>query len=416
MEIEIFKFGGSSVKDATHIKNACQIISERKNGPLVVVVSAMGKTTNALERLLKSARNDHRRDQEEYEQLMRSHLDCWKALDLGEAAELEKIFTNLDKDLNRNELPYDEQYDLVIGHGEYLSTTIVHNHLRHLGIASSLADARELIITDDIHRNAKVDWVRSLPVIEGQLISALKKEEVVVIQGFLGRDKNGSATTLGREGSDYTGAILAHCLEAQAFTVWKDVDGIYSADPKTFAEAEKINHLDYREAIEMTYYGAKVIHPKTIKPLQNKGIPLHVRSYVDPSAPGTVISQRGQGIYPPIIVRESGQTMLRISTNDLSFVAEDHLAKIFGLFDRYRVKVNAMKNTAVSFVVCFKDDGHRSEACIRKLKEDFELQILRDLSLLTVRHYNEELLDRLTRHQVIYFTERYGSTIQVISN
>ena len=275
-------------------------------------------------------------------------------------------------------------------------------------------DARDLIVTDAVHRNAKVNWKKSELRIKEKISSVLSKSSVIVTQGFLGESPEGKPTTLGREGSDYTGAILAYCLDAAKFTVWKDVNGIYNCDPKVFPKAEKIDFLDYTEAIEMTYYGAKVIHPKTIKPLENKGIPLVVRTYITPEDEGSVISKVGQENYPPIIVRESNQIMLQLSTRDLSFVVEENIAEIFGLLDRFRQKVNVLKNTAVSFIICITDQGKRSEECMDSLAKRFQVEGVRNLELLTIRHSTKGLYAEMTKDRVVHFNDHYGNTIQVI--
>ncbi len=414
---KVYKFGGSSVQDASHIKNVVDIIAAEQQRPLAVVVSAMGKTTNALEHLLHSARSGAW-DDKAWSALASKHKQVVKALGLGDAvlADLESLLQEVKGRLQAADLSYDEHYDSVMGEGERLSSLVLVAHLTQSGQRASLLDARDLIVTDDVHRNARVIWEQSIPKITELVHDCLLTSDVVVTQGFTGRSMSGAPTTLGREGSDYTGAILAYALEADSLTVWKDVDGIYSSDPNRSDDAVKMGRIDYREAIEMTYYGAKVIHPKTIKPLENKNIALIVRSYLHPEVEGSVISASGAASYPPIIVRETHQLLLKVRTRDLSFVAEGHLADVFRLCNEYRVKVNAMKNTAVSFLLCFTDDGHRSQQCIEALRESFDVELIDDVELITIRHSTPHLVDSLLQHRVIYFRESYGSTVQVICN
>jgi len=414
---KIYKFGGSSVRDAAHLDKVVRIISAEDYRPLIVVVSAMGKTTNDLEQLLHSARSDAW-DDAAWSRLCNVHREVCKELKLSQDVldTLNQLLSEVKDQLQSADLSYDEHYDTVMGEGERLSSLLLAANLRNHGQSAALLDARNLIMTDDIHRNARVLWEESIPQIRSQIHNSLIDHDIVVTQGFTGRSVSGAPTTLGREGSDYTGAILAYALDADSLTVWKDVDGIYSSDPNRSSEAVKMDVIDYREATEMTYYGAKVIHPKTIKPLENKGIQLIVRSYVNSDKSGTIISSVGAKAYPPIIVREENQLLLKVKTRDLSFVAEGHLADVFRLCNEYRVKVNAMKNTAVSFLICFTDDGRRSQQCIEALRESFDVELIDDVELMTIRHSTPQLVESLLRHRVIYFKESYGSTVQVICN
>jgi len=416
--IVIYKFGGASVRDVSRMRNVAQIIAQYDEGPLVVVISAIGKTTNALEALLKSYRSEVRADESLWTDLVTLHTSMASSLQASaeEMNSISGILSDLKNTLGRNDLPYDQHYDLVIGYGEMLSSALLEICLVKHDVSVRLVDARSMIYTDDVHRNAKVNWELSSPEIKNTVREALETAEIALTQGFLGRTTDGVPTTLGREGSDYTGAILAYCLDAQSMTVWKDVQGVYSADPKKYDKAVLLDQISYKEAIEMSYYGAKVIHPKTIKPLENKQIPLCVRSFIEKDEVGTVISEIGPPDYPGILVREQDQTLLRISTEDLSFVAEEHLAVIFSLFDKYRIKVNAMKNTAISFVACVKDDGERSRKCVEKLKESMRVEEIDDLELITIRHGSSQMINEITADRVIYFRESYGATTQLVCN
>src|SRR5690606_720183 len=276
----------------------------------------------------------------------------------------------------------------VVGYGELLSTTIVSNYLNLVGIHNQWMDVRNLIKTDSGHREAQVNWERT----QKEVTQRVDLSELNITQGFLGSDDNNFTTTLGREGSDYTAAILSYCLDAESMHIWKDVPGVLTADPRLFDDVMILPRLSYKEAIEMTYFGAKVIHPKTIKPLQNKNIPLYVRPFDEPESEGTLISDIVELSYPPVVVIEPNQCLLHISTNDFSFVAEHHLSSIFDLLDKHRLKVKMMRNTAISFTICTAFLPDKIQAFEKSLGDDFKSVVDQNLELIAIRHHNEETL------------------------
>lgn len=411
----VYKFGGASVADADNIKNVAGIIGKSENFPLVVVVSAMGKTTNALERILKESRTDedHRQSIKE---LRIEHKDIIADLFSYDKSipALDDFFDELEENLEKfkNE-DYDFSYDQIVSFGELISTTIVTSYLNEVGVKSSFVDAREMIVTDDTYREGIIDWESTQSAVKEKLLEQ-RSDEVSITQGFIGANKEGKTTTLGREGSDFTAAILSFCLDADHMAIWKDVPGVLTADPRLFQNVAKIDRLSYKEAIEMTYYGAKVIHPKTIKPLQNKNIPLWVKSFSDPSGSGTLISGEIELTYPPMIVIEPNQALIHISTKDFSFVGEQHLSTLFKIFNKNRVRVNMMRNTAISFSVCTNDIGERIDKLCADVQNDFNIVVDHNLELITIRHFTEELVSKLKIGKILLFEERLQHTIQMV--
>jgi len=309
---------------------------------------------------------------------------------------------------------YNYHYDQIIVFGELVSTKIVSAYLQAQGIDHEWMDARGLIKTDNAFREARIIWDKTQDAIDTLLKKSLEKNGMVITQGFIGSTIYNESTSLGREGSDYTAAILAYALDASAVTIWKDVPGIMTGDPKRFTAAVKLPDLSYQEAIEMTYYGAKVIHPKTIKPLQNKSIPLYVRPFDRPSESGTKIGATMVKHHPPIVVIEPNQVLLRISTKDFSFVAEENLKEIFTRIADLRLKVNSMRNTAISFMVVLTQDSSKLKQLIASLQEEYDISLLENIELITVRHADEKTLEELKRGKEILFAEQYGKTNQFI--
>lgn len=275
-------------------------------------------------------------------------------------------------------------------------------------------DVRDVIITDNTYRDARIQWDITQKNAVAKILPTLKTVNHIVTQGFIGSTSENFTTTLGREGSDYTAAIISYCLDAESMHIWKDVPGVLTGDPRIFDEVIKLPRLSYKEAIEMTYYGAKVIHPKTIKPIQNKQIPLYVRPFLDPSSEGTIISNEKELSYPPVIVIEPDQVLLHISTNDFSFVAEHHLSMIFSLLAKYRLKVNMMRNTAISFSVCINNIPDRIKKFEKELGSEFKLISDNDLELITIRHFNEDILKDMKKNKLILFEERLQDTVQIV--
>ena len=311
--------------------------------------------------------------------------------------------------------PYDKVYDQVVSMGELLSSKILTAFLNKKKLSTSWVDARTIIKTDNTYREGVIDWDKTEQRVVKVVTPLLRKNGFVLTQGFIGGSKEKTTTTLGREGSDFSAAILSYCLNAESMSIWKDVEGIMTADPRLFKKVTKIDRLSYREAIEMTYYGAKVIHPKTIKPIQNKNIPLYVRSFINPKGSGTLINGEIDVHYPPVVVVEKNQILLQIATKDFSFVAEHHLSYIFKLFTEHRTKVNMMQNMAISFSVCVTlKDMDRLNKVIALLSEDFDVRVERDLELITIRHYHQDVIKQMKKGKIVLLEERIRQTIQLV--
>lgn len=417
--MRVYKFGGASVKDAESIQNVGEIIQQTNNGKLLVVVSAMGKMTNALETVIKSLYDDSIESAEAALDTVKSHhlQEIVNLFDQEESIikKIMPVFESASDYLHSTDKSdYDKDYDQIVSVGEMLSTKIVSAYLQQLGLKTVWHDAKESIITDNTYREGKIDWQNTEDNIKSKINSLFETFDIVVTQGFIGQSNEGLTITLGREGSDFTASIFSYCLDAESMSIWKDVPGILTADPRRFDNLTKIDRLSYREAIEMTYYGAKVIHPKTIKPIQNKSIPLHVRSFIDPKGSGTIISDEIELNYPPVIVVEDNQALVHISTKDFSFVAEHHLSKLFDLFTKYRVKVNMMRNTAISFSICTFDDSQKLERLKTELEAEFKVVIDHGQELITVRHFNQEVVDELKKGKIVLFEERLSNTLQMV--
>lgn len=414
----VFKFGGASVRNAEAVRNVADILMQYRQPRTVVIISAMGKMTNALEELahahfyrtgeatvlLESIRAYHHRIAEG---LFPSAHDVFAQLN-DRFVEIEWLLSDPQHNT------FDAFYDQIVSYGELLSTHIVAAHLQERGLPATWLDARDVIRTDNTWREARVDWSSTQAAMRSVVIPLLDRGSIVLTQGFIGCTSENFTTTLGREGSDYTAAIFAFCLDAQSLTVWKDVPGILTADPARYQNTELIPRMTYREAVEMTYYGASVIHPKTIQPLQNKSIPLYVRSFQRPEEPGTWIGTDMDAIIPPVIVFAENQAILRVATRDYSFMAEHHLSNVFALLAKHRIKVNMMRNTAISFIVCCRCDEDRIENLKQDLEHDFTIVDDRGLSLLTVRHYNKPTIDALTDGKTVVMEERFKDTAQFV--
>lgn len=418
--IHVFKFGGASVKDSTGIKNIANIIGSRLDHPLVIVVSASGKTTNNLEAVMHAFFN-RLPDLSDKVQIVKDyHFNIANELFPPEHKvfhALNNLFVELDWILEDGPVQdYDYTYDQVVSLGELLSTHIVAAYLQDRGIAAQWLDARDLIRTDNTYREAQINWdATEESILRIVYEQAFSLQKIAITQGFIGSTDDNQTTTLGREGSDFSAAILSYCLNAVEMTIWKDVPGVLSADPRIFKHVQKLEQLSYREAIEMTYYGASVIHPKTIKPLQNKNIPLNVKSFLAPDEPGTFIGPDVEEHYPPLVVVEKNQVLLHISTRDFSFVVEHHMAYLFKLFADLRIFVNMMRNTAISFTVCVPNVPDRIQKLLEILEENYLVKIEHDLELLTIRHYQEEVLRSITKGKIILLEERLRNTIQMIT-
>ncbi|GAA4307364.1 aspartate kinase [Mucilaginibacter gynuensis] len=414
----VFKFGGASVKDAEGIINLSRVVNSYAGNELLIVVSAMGKTTNALEKLTKAYVSQADDVHEIYDEIKAYHFDI--VAQLFEAShpvfdEIQNTFVEIDWMIEDE--PHDDFdfiYDQLVSIGELVSTRIVSAYLNHTGIKSQWLDVRGYIHTDNTYREGVVDWVKTTESIQKD-IPALLQKGVVVAQGFLGGTSENFTTTLGREGSDYTASIFAACLKAESVTTWKDVPGVLNADPKLFDGTVKFDELSYNEAIEMTYYGATVIHPKTIKPLQNANIPLLVKPFIDPVAPGTVIKEDGKTVFEkPVIIVKQNQVLLSISANDYSFITEDHLSDIFKLFAKNQVKINVMQTSALSFTTCIDFNEERFSKLLSSLKQNFKVKYNDSLTLYTVRHYREDALKEITAGKQILLEQLSRNTAQMV--
>lgn len=414
--MKVFKFGGASLKDPKAIRNVVSILRRYKDEQLFVVVSAFGKTTNGLEAVIKSI-GDAKALAKNYERVKTAHVKVLNELFDTTNPVFNTVNAILEEMLIYTTTPingdYDYRYDQIVSRGELLSSTIVAAFLEKEGLPTSWLDIRKVIRTDDTYRDANVNWETTGQQFES-VVKPLLEKGFVLSQGFLGGTATGKTATLGREGSDYTAAIASFCLDADSMSVWKDVPGILTADPRLFKNVTKIDRLSFKEAIEMTYYGAKVIHPKTIKPLQNKSIPLFVKSFIDPDGEGTMISENQELTYPPVIVVEKNQALLQVSRRDFSFVDEASLSNLFALFARHRVKVNMMQNTAIGFSICVNDIPERIQPLMQELKEAYKVFRNGNMELITVRHYHVEMLDSLKTGKMIYLEERIRNTAKMV--
>lgn len=410
--MKVFKFGGASVKDAASIRNVLDILKKQEEQDLVIVVSAMGKMTNALEAVV----NDYWSGKQASLTAVRSfHEGLMK--ELFEPShpiydEVNNLFVEIEWAIEDEPTStYAYEYDQIVSVGELLSTKILSAFLKQEGFDNRWLDARDVVRTDNTYRNAKVDWELTTTLIQEQS----KKGFPLVTQGFIGCTSENFTTTLGREGSDFTAAIWAHVLEVEEVVIWKDVPGVLTADPRYFKDAVCFDSLSYAEAIELAYFGAKVIHPKTIQPLKDKRIPLRVRSFVDHHLVGTVVSEGGaiEPFLPSFIVKEN-QLLLSIAVKDLSFVVEDHLSQIFSLFHKHNVRVNMMQNSAVSFSVCIDSDAQKVPALLEELAKDYALRYNEKAILYTIRHYNDFSVAQLLQGKKLLLEQKSRQTIQMV--
>jgi aspartate kinase len=416
--MKVFKFGGASLKDAAGIQNVASILQRYRQEKLVIVVSAMGKTTNALEEVINAHAKQTGQAQALYEALKEKHYAIMRELfEPGDEVFSAVHDTFVEGEWVLEEPPaedYDYMYDQIVCVGELVSSKIAAAYLNKSGLPTTWLDARDVVSTDNTYREGWVVWDKTKANAQKTVPPMLEKSNFVLTQGFIGSTSENFTTTLGREGSDYSAAIFSFCLDAEGMSIWKDVAGVLNADPRIFENTIKLDRLSYKEAIEMTYYGASVIHPKTIKPLQNKNIPLYVKSFLDPLAPGTEISSDTEDTYPPIVVVEKNQALLHISTLDYSFVAEHHMARLFGKAADLRIFVNMMQNTAISFTICVPNVPDRIEKFIRDISDEFKVKTEEGLELITIRHYNQETIDNLKKGKMVLFEERIRKTMHMV--
>jgi len=416
--MKVFKFGGASVKDAESVKNVLRIVKKAEGEELIIVISAMGKTTNQLEGLL-SAYFKKEDTSARLEEIREAHISIAKAL-FGKAFQsvadaLNNIFVEVEWALDDPEgLDRHFQYDQIISIGEMLSTTVVSAYLNTNGIENTWVDARDLIRTDNNYQEAKVDWEETRKMTVSNIERALKKTPIVVTQGFIGGTSENFSTTLGREGSDFTASILAFCTNATDVTIWKDVPGVLNADPKYYDETVLIPEMSYSDAMELAYFGTSIIHPKTIKPLQNANIPLYVRSFVNSDAKGTVISnKKNENVIPSFIVRPN-QVLVSITPKDYSFVTEDHFTTIYSALSELRMKANCAQNSAVSFCFSTNSDSEKLKSLKERLNDKYNFSLVTNAELVTVRYFDEPTIERLTAGKEILLEHRSATSAQLV--
>lgn len=418
--MKVFKFGGASIKDADSIRNVCKIITDfGKNETLVVIVSALGKTTNQLEEVVDCKFKDITKSLDILKAIHNKHLEITNLLFENGNNQLQQQihehFVEAEWVIEETrDMTYDYAYDQIVSIGELVSSRILAAGLDQCGLKVHWVDGRNLILTDDTYRDGRIQWVETEERIKTQVLPILKEGKIVLTQGFIGSTRENNTTTLGREGSDYTAAILSNALNAEGMYIWKDVPGVLTGDPDMFMNVIKLDRLSYSEAIEMTYYGCKVIHPKTIQPLKSKNIPLYVKSFIDPQGDGTLISGDIDLEYPPIVILETGQALMHFTPKDLSFIAENHLAHLFDLFEKYRIKVNLMRNTAISFSVCVRNDPTRLKSLVNEVEKEYKVLIDSDLELLTIRHYQDAMIPKLLEEKIVILEERIRKTLQIV--
>ncbi|MEI6899047.1 MAG: aspartate kinase, partial [Bacteroidota bacterium] len=404
------------------------ILKRYPNCHLMLIISAMGKTTNALEQILDMfLKRDLVEMQEAITRLRAYHIDIVNNLYESENTEISKevslLFDNFGKSISTripgkaDLLSYNFEYDQIVSFGELVSSLILCRYLTDHGFGSTLFSAPDLILTDSTFRNGKVDWEATSKNIRQQIgqdyFSGAKKQKVAVTQGFIGNNGKGNITTLGREGSDYSAAIFAYTLGVKELTIWKDVPGVMNADPKWFSNARKLDQLSFRETIELAYYGASVIHPKTIKPLENAEIKLVVKSFINPDEPGTTIENNESAIKTPIYIRKLNQSLVSMSPRDFSFIVEENLSEIFRVFADYQVKVNLMQNSAISFSVC-ADHHHGLQELVKELQKSYKIRYNDHVELYTIRHYNTEAVKRVLKNKKVLLEQKTRNTIQLV--
>jgi aspartate kinase len=417
--MKVFKFGGASVKDASAVKNVATVLKRFPNDQLTVVISAMGKTTNALERLTDAFYYKKENAETVLEEIKKYHFDILYELFENRAhpfyTELENTFVELQWAIEDEPThSYNHEYDQIVSMGEIISTKIVSAYLTHIGLKNAWLDVRGIIQSDNTYREGKVDLELTEKLVQEELIPKFTDSPVIITQGFLGGTSENFTTTLGREGSDYSAAILAYCGNAESVTIWKDVPGVLNADPKWFNNTEKIDELTYQDAIELAYYGATVIHPKTIKPLQNKKIPLYVRSFIKPEEEGTVIKDINKHLPIPSFIFKINQLLITLSPKDFSFIAEENLSKIFSTFYKHNVKINVMQLSAISFSVCVDMDERKLPGLIAELQHEYKVLYNENLELVTIRYYDQSTIDRVCINKQTLVEQKSRYTVQLV--
>ena len=414
--MDIFKFGGASVKDASSVKNVLQVLKKTGIDDKLIVVSAMGKMTNAFELVISEYLQTGNIPGDSLNYIKDYHYqlseELFGASEGNVFTKINEFFKELQNFMKHNKsVQYDFVYDQIVCYGELISTTIVSEYLKSQDITHTWIDARNFIKTDSTYRDATVNWQETQ-----EKISELKPGKLYLTQGFIGTDANNFTTTLGREGSDYTAAIFAYCLNAEKVTIWKDVPGVLNGDPRVFENSTLLNQISYEEAIELAFYGASVIHPKTLQPLQRKEIPLFVRSFLDPDGKGTAVS-KGQTLIPaiPCFIVKKNQVLISLSSLDFSFMVEENISEIFRLFHLYQMKVDLIQNSAISFSVCVDNRFNNLEKLIQHLKARFKVDYLTEVSLYTIRHFDEKAINSLEKDKDVLLKQVTHNTVQLVT-
>lgn len=418
--MKVFKFGGASVNSVERIKNLAAIVEQYKDDQLVIIISAMGKTTNALEKVVEAFYAGKKEEALQlFEIVKNQHLTTAKYLLVthynGCAEQLNDFFTEVEWLLHDKPVrEFDYYYDQVVCVGELLSTCIISHFLNQEKLKNQWLDVRDIIRTDDNFRDAGVDWNYTAEKTTQAWSSLSAGKNILITQGFIGSTDENESTTLGREGSDYTAALFANMLNAESLTIWKDVEGVMNADPKQFPDAQLISELNFNEVIEMAFYGAQVIHPKTIKPLQNKGIPMYVKCFLDPSLPGTVIHKKNIKGLPPIIVIKEKQLLVHLNSRDFSFMGEEPMRQLYGIFAQTRVRPNLIQSGAIGVQICMDDKQDKTDQFASQASNLFDVQLEKDLHLLTIRHYNEALVTKMLEGKEVVLMQKTKETIQIL--
>lgn len=419
--MKIFKFGGASVKDAAAVRNVAEIVSLYDGQKITIVVSAMGKTTNKLEEVVTAL---SQKDRKIFTALV-DDLMLFHETILGELfherhfavyAEMEAIFEALrlrfDQSFSDN---YSFEYDQIVSIGEVLSSVILAAYLREKGFPAVWADARKLIRTDHLYQEGTVDWSKTESLIQERFLPLFSEVNIQVTQGFIGHTPEGFTTTLGREGSDYTAGIFAYCTNAESVTIWKDVPGMLNADPKYFDNTVKLDQISFKEAIELSYYGASVIHPKTIKPLQNKDIPLYVKSFLDPTASGTIIQKNSENdALIPSFIFKNDQVLFSFTTTNFSFIVEENLSDIFSRLSKINAKINLMQNSALDFSILMDRSKINIDQVLELFKDTYSVKFNEGLTLITIRHYDQATIDRVTENKEIILEQKTRQTARIV--
>ncbi|WP_111308966.1 aspartate kinase [Confluentibacter sediminis] len=415
--MQVFKFGGASIKDANGVKNVASVLHKVGYKNTLIVASAMGKTTNALEVVINNYFNNKKELQSSIQDVKKYHnailLDLFDDENHASFKKVATLFDELSSFLDINKSPdYNFVYDQIIGYGELVSTVIISEYFNNIGIKNNWIDAREHIKTDNYYRRGNVNWEETQTLITNNF----NKSILNITQGFLGSDANNFTTTLGREGSDYTAAIYAYCLNADSVTIWKDVPGVLNADPRYFENAQLLNKISYREAIELAFYGASVIHPKTLQPLQQKEIPLYVKSFLQPDEPGTMVG-KDLILEPniPCFIVKKNQVLISLSSLDFSYIVEENISDIFNKLHTYKMKVDVIQNSAISFSVCVDNIYNNLEKLLLDLKAKFKVTCHENVSLYTIRHYNKNAISQLEKGKTILLKQLTEGTVQMVT-